>query len=122
MALFFGLPRGVGYVDVMPNALSGIYYELAERRRAWVSGTCSLIEQARQRFGLRLSCYFVPGCGTMPTKQSARTPPAQRRLESILEQRVKPDAGMGSVRTIPCIPRSRVAVDSSPGSERCCVR
>lgn len=65
---------GVGYVDVMPNALSGIYffYEPEHRGRGLgIWNVLSLIEQARQR-GLAYVYlgYFVPGCGTMLYKSS----------------------------------------------------
>jgi leucyl-tRNA---protein transferase len=63
---------GVGYVDVMPNALSGIYffYEPEERGRGLgIWNVLCLIEQARVR-GLAYVYlgYFVPGCATMKYK------------------------------------------------------
>ena len=65
---------GVGYVDVMPNSLSGIYffYEPEERNRGLgIWNVLCLIEQARLR-GLPYVYlgYFVPGCGTMLYKSS----------------------------------------------------
>ncbi len=65
---------GVGYVDVMPTALSGIYffYEPAERQRGLgIWNVLCLIEQARLR-GLPhvYLGYFVPGCGTMQYKST----------------------------------------------------
>lgn len=65
---------GVGYVDVVPNALSGIYffYEPEERKRGLgIWNVLCLIEQARLR-GLShvYLGYFVPGCGTMQYKSS----------------------------------------------------
>ena len=63
---------GVGYVDVMPNALSGIYffYEPEDRRRGLgIWNVLCLIEQAQQRNLTYVYLgYFVPGCGTMQYK------------------------------------------------------
>ncbi len=63
---------GVGYVDVMPDALSAIYffYEPEERARGLgIWNVLCLIEQARLR-GLPYLYlgYFVPGCTTMQYK------------------------------------------------------
>jgi leucyl-tRNA---protein transferase len=60
---------GVGYVDVVPRGLSGIYfyYEPAMRRRGLgIWNVLSLIDQARRRNLAHIYLgYFVVGCATM---------------------------------------------------------
>jgi arginine-tRNA-protein transferase len=77
---------GVGYVDVVPGGLSGIYfiYEPEERTRGLgIWNVLCLIEQARLRNLPHVYLgYFVSGCGTMLYK-SCFYPHERRQADGV---------------------------------------
>jgi leucyl-tRNA---protein transferase len=77
---------GVGYVDVVPHALSGIYFFYEPEARARGLGIWNvlcLIEQARLRNLTYVYLgYFVPGCATMKYK-SGFHPHERRQADGI---------------------------------------